>query len=276
MCTHCDITHYLVTVRPTLLSMTFNWRRPLQRSITLSNTSGSALTINLCLKCKLDLVDMHHAAGEKLQSSCARTSKSELACTLCCHMLPGFSHLPRVRTDLCLGQMSFVVPECFESSNTGNGQYIIRISEEFLDNSWADRHSRVSCHCVSLCVFIPAPLPSIHFSPSLTGGGGRQWQGSLNHKTPAGHRSRQPPHKITNSLSTSKWTGPVCHTADVCVRVGWGGSQGKKGRNRGYEIKEGKEGQKQSTTQQDQVYPQGPNHNCSHWTYLTFVSLWPR
>lgn len=169
-----------------------------------------------------------------LQRSSARTSKSELACTLRCHMLPGFCHLSRARTDLCLGQISFVVPECFESSNTGNGQCIIWITEKFLDNSWADRHSRVSCHCVSLCVFIPAPLPSIHFSPSLTGGGGRQWQGSLNHKTPAGHRSRQPPHKITNSLSTSKWTGPVCHTADVCVRmcvcvcVGWGGHRKRR------------------------------------------------
>lgn len=68
---------------------------------------------------------------------------------------------------------------------------------------------------VSLCVFILAPLPSIHFSPTMTGGGGRQWQGSLHHKTPAGHRPQQLPHKITDTLATSKWTGPVWHTADA-------------------------------------------------------------
>lgn len=69
--------------------------------------------------------------------------------------------------------------------------------------------------CVSLCVFMLAPLLSIHFSPSMTGGGGRQWQGSLHHKTPAGHCPQQLPHKITDTLSTSKWTGPMWHTADT-------------------------------------------------------------
>lgn len=69
--------------------------------------------------------------------------------------------------------------------------------------------------CLSLCVFIFSPLLSIHFSPAMTGGSGRQWQGSLHHKTSAGHCPQQLPHKITDTLSTSKWTGPVWHTADA-------------------------------------------------------------
>lgn len=103
-----------------------------------------------------------------LQSSCARTSKSELACMLCCHMLPGFCHLSR--TDLCLGQISFVVPECFESSNTG-------ITEEFLDNSWADRHSRVYCYLslrLLMCIYTcPATFYPFYPPPPFVGGNGR-------------------------------------------------------------------------------------------------------
>lgn len=97
--------------------------------------------------------------------------------------------------------------------------------------------------CISLCVFILVPLPSIHFSPSMTGGGGRQWQGSLHHKTPAGHGPQQLPHKITDTLSTSKWTGPVWHTADagrVRGKVEW---QNKRNHRRDWE-EEGGMGQK--------------------------------
>lgn len=64
------------------------------------------------------------------------------------------------------------------------------------------------------CLYLPRYLPST--SPChWPEGGERRWQGSLHHKTPAGHCPQQLPHKITATLSTSKWTGPVCHIADT-------------------------------------------------------------
>lgn len=117
-------------------------------------------------------------------------------------------------------------PKCFEISNRGTGYCIIWITD-FLYNIWANKQTQTQVYCSpqcnSLCVFILVPLPSIHFSPSLTRGERRQWQGSLHHKTPVGHRPQQLPHKITDTMSASKWTGPVCHTAD-------GGRLRQKGR----------------------------------------------
>lgn len=85
--------------------------------------------------------------------------------------------------------------------------------------------------------FLFKPFPSsappracLYFPPATfhrwpEGGEGR-WQGSLHHKTPAGHCPQQLPHGITASLSASEWTGPVCHIADTrkweCVWGAWG------------------------------------------------------
>lgn len=74
------------------------------------------------------------------------------------------------------------------------------------------------------CLYSPPPAT---FHRWLEGGEGR-WQGSLHHKTPAGHCPQQLPHGITASLSASEWTGPVCHIADTRK---WGG--GSKGREEG-------------------------------------------
>lgn len=141
--------------------------------------------------------------------------------------------------------------------------------------------------CISLCVFIVALLPSIHFSPSMTRGGGTQWQGSLHHKTPADHRPQQLPHEITDTLSTSKWTGPVWHAADTGRVRGkgrmaereesqerWEGIEGMGWKGREIETKHHVAG---LSSPPPHPHPPGvPNQDYSHWTHLTFVSLWPR
>lgn len=74
------------------------------------------------------------------------------------------------------------------------------------------------------------PPATLHRWPE--GGEGR-WQGSLHHKTPAGHRPQQLPRGITASLSASGWTGPVCHIADTRRWEGGGGNQKVKKREGG-------------------------------------------
>lgn len=112
----------------------------------------------------------------------------------------------------------------------------------------------------------------------MTGGGGRQWQGSLHHKTPAGHRPQQLPHEITDTLSTSKWTGPVWHTADTGRVRGkgrmaereeseerWEGKKGMRRKGRGLETKLHVPGLS--------LLPHPTTHKHTH---LTFASLWAR
>lgn len=65
--------------------------------------------------------------------------------------------------------------------------------------------------------------------PNWPEGGERQWQGSLHHKTPGGHCPQQLPHNITTTLSTNKWTGPVCHSAQTERERDRKGKRGRKG-----------------------------------------------
>lgn len=180
-CTHCDITHYLVTVRLTLPSMTFNWRRPLQRSITLSSRSGSgsALTINPCLKCKLDLIDLRAPVQEQ-----ANLSWRACYVVICCQASVTYLEPEQICAWVKCPLLSLnVLRAQYRNNRRIPGQQLSR--QTFT--------SLLLPVTASPYVYLYLPRYPLSILPTPSSRG-RQWQGSLNHKTPAGHRSRQPPH----------------------------------------------------------------------------------
>lgn len=262
MCTHCDITHYLVTVRPTLPSMTFNWCQPLQCSITLTIKFESDFTTNLCLKYKLDLTDLHNNARGKTPDLLRRNKRY--------FTRPQSTIYSKYRS--ALGSNILCCPWMFWEL-----QYR-KWTEYHPDNrrfpgqqlSWQTFTSLLLPVTASPYVYLYLPRYPLSISPPHwpegVGGNGRDHYITKHPQaTVHGNRhTRLPIHFPQTSRQV------LCATLQVGGRGA--GKEGKELR----EGEEGKEGQKQSITQQDQVHPQGQNHKCSRWTYLTFVSLWPR
>lgn len=127
--------------------------------------------------------------------------------------------------------------------------------------------------CLYLARYLPSPF-LLNWPEGLE----RRWQGSLHHKTPSGHCPQTLPHNITTTLSTNKWTGPVCHSAGT-------GRERQRKRKREGEVEErerekvmrkteerGKTGMRdqkererwEKKNRRGPVCLQGPNHNYSH------------